>query len=207
MWDRPRSSLWALCSTGILPATIIALAALAPVASGQSTSWRGTASASWSNATNWTTGAPSGTTAVVFDSNSTANLSTNNDIVGLTPSSIMIANPTGPAAIGGNGLTIGAGGQHVPNWDEIIDTTDIDLPASGLRKPSLIRLSFLHAADPNAIRGRDRDDRPPAIESAAHSIIRSFSAVIVGTTKECLVEIANADDQPVKSALQCDDPG
>src|SRR2546430_1588911 len=93
-------------------ASIILAAAmmLAPAAPGQSTSWKGTTSTSWSNAGNWTAGAPSGATAVAFDANSTANLATNNDIAGLTPASITIANPTGPVSIGGNGLTIGAGG-------------------------------------------------------------------------------------------------
>ena len=44
-------------------------------------------------------------------------------------------------------------GQYVQNWDEIIDVTDADFPASGLRTASIIRLSFLHAVDPSEIRG------------------------------------------------------
>src|SRR5262249_8763577 len=83
---------------------------LVSAASGQSTSWKGTAGTNWSDAGNWSNGAPSGTTAVAFDANSTANLATNNDLSGLTPTSLTIANPTGAVSIGGNGMTIGSGG-------------------------------------------------------------------------------------------------
>src|SRR5438445_11791953 len=97
--------------SSVITSIILAAAMmLAPAASGQSTSWKGTTSTSWSNAGNWTAGAPSGMTAVAFDTNSTANLATVNDLSGLTPVSITIGAPTGPVSIAGNGLTIGAGG-------------------------------------------------------------------------------------------------
>src|SRR5262249_31080969 len=44
--------------------------------------------------------------------------------------------------------------QEVTGWDEVIGTADADLASSGLRQPSLIRLSYLHAVDPAAIAGR-----------------------------------------------------
>jgi mRNA interferase MazF len=44
-------------------------------------------------------------------------------------------------------------GQYVPNWDEIIDPADADFAGSGLRGRSVVRLSFLHAADPRTIQG------------------------------------------------------
>jgi mRNA interferase MazF len=41
----------------------------------------------------------------------------------------------------------------VANWDEVIDASHADFGASGLKHASIIRLSFLYAADPNEIIG------------------------------------------------------
>ena len=43
--------------------------------------------------------------------------------------------------------------QLQPNWDELIQPGDADFPASGLRRASVIRLSYLYAADPGEIAG------------------------------------------------------
>ena len=39
------------------------------------------------------------------------------------------------------------------NWDELIQPGDADYPASGLHRASIIRLSYLHAADKGEIAG------------------------------------------------------
>src|SRR5262245_9582664 len=41
----------------------------------------------------------------------------------------------------------------LPNWDELIQTTDADFPGSGLHQASVIRLSYLYAADASEITG------------------------------------------------------
>lgn len=38
-------------------------------------------------------------------------------------------------------------------WDELIQPGDTDFPSSGLHRASIIRLSYLHAADPGEIAG------------------------------------------------------
>jgi mRNA interferase MazF len=38
--------------------------------------------------------------------------------------------------------------NFLPNWDEFIDASDPDYIASGLHQPSIVRLSYLYAADP-----------------------------------------------------------
>ena len=43
--------------------------------------------------------------------------------------------------------------QIEPQWDELIQTSDPDFPSTGLHRDSIIRLSYLHATDPNEIRG------------------------------------------------------
>jgi mRNA interferase MazF len=44
--------------------------------------------------------------------------------------------------------------QHLQqNWDELIQSTDADFSSSGLHLPSVIRLSYLHAADPSELAG------------------------------------------------------
>jgi len=43
--------------------------------------------------------------------------------------------------------------QLEPLWDELIQASDPDFPSSGLHQDSVIRLSYLHATDPNEIRG------------------------------------------------------
>ena len=39
------------------------------------------------------------------------------------------------------------------NWDELVDAGDADYANSGLHQPSVIRLSYLYAADPSEIAG------------------------------------------------------
>lgn len=39
------------------------------------------------------------------------------------------------------------------DWDELVETGDTDFRSSGLHRASVIRLSYLHAADPNEITG------------------------------------------------------
>jgi len=39
------------------------------------------------------------------------------------------------------------------NWDESISSTDPDFAASGLRRPSIVRLRFLHAATSSELVG------------------------------------------------------
>ena len=41
----------------------------------------------------------------------------------------------------------------LPNWDDLIQTTDSDFAASGLHQESVIRLSYLYAADASEITG------------------------------------------------------
>jgi hypothetical protein len=41
--------------------------------------------------------------------------------------------------------------QEISGWDEVIQPGDADYPTSGLHQASLIRLSFLYAADPGRI--------------------------------------------------------
>jgi mRNA-degrading endonuclease toxin of MazEF toxin-antitoxin module len=43
--------------------------------------------------------------------------------------------------------------QQQPDWDELIKPADADIGPSGLHRPSTIRLSYLHAADPREIAG------------------------------------------------------
>ena len=43
--------------------------------------------------------------------------------------------------------------QLEANWDELIQPGDADYPTSGLRRASIIRLSYLYAADPSEISG------------------------------------------------------
>ena len=43
--------------------------------------------------------------------------------------------------------------QILANWDELIQNTDSDFSSSGLHQPSMVRLSYLYAADPSEISG------------------------------------------------------
>jgi mRNA interferase MazF len=44
--------------------------------------------------------------------------------------------------------------QHlVAQWDELVQSGDADFAVSGLHRDSIIRLSYLHAADPSEIAG------------------------------------------------------
>jgi mRNA interferase MazF len=43
--------------------------------------------------------------------------------------------------------------QFVAQWDEFVRASDADFAASGLHRDSVIRLSYLHAADPSEIAG------------------------------------------------------
>ncbi len=39
------------------------------------------------------------------------------------------------------------------NWDELIQASDLGFPSSGLYQPSVIRLSYLYAADSGEVAG------------------------------------------------------
>jgi PemK-like, MazF-like toxin of type II toxin-antitoxin system len=43
--------------------------------------------------------------------------------------------------------------QIQTNWDELLQPGDADFVSSGVHKPSVIRLSYLYAADPSEIAG------------------------------------------------------
>ena len=43
--------------------------------------------------------------------------------------------------------------QLQANWDELLQTGDVDYVSSGVHHPSAIRLSYLYAADPREIAG------------------------------------------------------
>ena len=43
--------------------------------------------------------------------------------------------------------------QLEAQWDELVQTNDADFASSGLHRDSIIRLSYLHAADPSEIAG------------------------------------------------------
>ena len=43
--------------------------------------------------------------------------------------------------------------NFLPNWDEFLDANDADFSTSGLHQPSIIRLSYLYAADPSELAG------------------------------------------------------
>ena len=44
-------------------------------------------------------------------------------------------------------------GNLAPNWDEMIQPSDADFVTSGLHRPSIIRLSYLHALKDSEVRG------------------------------------------------------
>jgi mRNA interferase MazF len=52
-------------------------------------------------------------------------------------------------------------GTILPNWDELIQSTDADFAGSGLYRTSVIRLSYLHAVSSGAI-GRRLGSIDPA---------------------------------------------
>jgi mRNA interferase MazF len=43
--------------------------------------------------------------------------------------------------------------QLQANWDELVQPGDADYAASGLHRASIIRLSYLYAADPSEVSG------------------------------------------------------
>lgn len=98
---------------------VFAWLCIATAASAANDSWKGTTSADWNVTTNWSTGiVPVNGDIVLFDNLSTANLSTNNDLSGLSLAGIVntseaapgTAGPSGAVSIGGNALTVGATG-------------------------------------------------------------------------------------------------
>ena len=55
-----------------------------------------------------------------------------------------------------------------PNWDELIQSTDADYGGSGLRQASIIRLSYLYAADVGEVSGLIG-----AIDAARHARLQT----------------------------------
>src|SRR4051812_45913584 len=99
-----RSSLGVLC-----------LALFAFTASAQTTNWTGAATpnANWSATGNWLNDTPPSAGSIVsFDGNSAQDLTTNNDIAGLTFNGIVISSVSmgSPVSIGGNTFILGNGG-------------------------------------------------------------------------------------------------
>jgi mRNA interferase MazF len=43
--------------------------------------------------------------------------------------------------------------QQQSNWDELLQPGDADFTVSGLRRASIVRLSYLYAADPSELAG------------------------------------------------------
>src|SRR6186997_468816 len=124
---------------------IIAVALAYPAAASAATaSWSGDTSVNWSvggAGGNWNNAAaPVNGDTVQFDINSDQNLNTNNDIAGLslagiTNTSTAGTGPTGALSIGGNALTLGAGGINytgAPNQavQSLSISTDLTLSAS-----------------------------------------------------------------------------
>src|SRR6188472_3013443 len=129
--------------------TILAVALAFPVAAGAATtSWSGDTSVNWSvggAGGNWNgAAAPVNGDTVQFDINSDQNLSTNNDIAGLslagiTNTSTAGTGPTGNASIGGNALTLGSGGINYtgapnPAVKNLAINTDLTLSAAQIWK-------------------------------------------------------------------------
>ncbi|MBU6222474.1 MAG: autotransporter-associated beta strand repeat-containing protein [Planctomycetes bacterium] len=89
-------------------AVAVASFANSPATAATST-WRGTTSGAWGTAGNWAGGSPSSADTALFDSTSTANLTTalsaNTSILGLR-----VTSPSGAVSIGSNTLTLGSGG-------------------------------------------------------------------------------------------------
>jgi fibronectin-binding autotransporter adhesin len=102
---------WACMRGPAVLAISVLMLALPATASAQTTDWTGTNSANWSDAGNWTAGVPTAGSTVQFSNSSTANLSTNNDISGLSLLGITnTLSPSGNVSISGNALTLGSGG-------------------------------------------------------------------------------------------------
>jgi fibronectin-binding autotransporter adhesin len=76
--------------------------------------WLGATSTAWNVASNWDRGGiaavPISNDRIVFNASSTANLSTNQNIAGLTGLSILVTNPAGAVSIGTTAFTLGASG-------------------------------------------------------------------------------------------------
>ncbi|MBN2580463.1 MAG: hypothetical protein JXB10_15875, partial [Pirellulales bacterium] len=89
--------------TGLLLTLLTAHAAMA-----QST-WTGTNSSLWNDSLNWIGGIPTDYSIIYFDSNSTTNLNTYNDLSSLMPSAIYLNDPAGDVSISGNPLGLSYG--------------------------------------------------------------------------------------------------
>ncbi len=106
-----------LITSHFLAAAVAAVLTLAPAARADTFTWTGAATANWNNAGNWTGGGGSGVPgggaaqpdSITFNAGSTNNLTTNNDISGLTLGTIAVTAPAAPVSIGGNPFTLNAG--------------------------------------------------------------------------------------------------
>src|SRR5436190_15122591 len=106
------------CTAGLaLAGILMASTANAALPGVTDNTWKGTNNANWSDTGNWSLGhTPTSSEAVRFDNLSTANLTINNDLTGVSISGFantsLAANngPTGPMKIQGNAITIGATG-------------------------------------------------------------------------------------------------
>src|SRR4051812_7747541 len=115
-------------------AAVLASLALAPPTLADTFSWTGAAGTAWNTPGNWTggggTGVPGGGAtqpdSTAFNAGSTANLSTTNDISGLTLGAISVTAPAGPVSIAGNPFTLnGNGGSPNVGFDLSAATRDL----------------------------------------------------------------------------------
>jgi mRNA interferase MazF len=58
-----------------------------------------------------------------------------------------------------------------PEWDEVIDPSDADYPASGLHRLSAVRLSYLYAAESEEISGTIGRVGPERLERLRQRLI------------------------------------
>ncbi len=70
--------------------------------------------------------------------------------------------------------------QQQPDWDELIQPGDADFPSSGLRRGSIVRLSYLHSTDPNEVSGVIAAHRSDAAGTVAVAAGGSPSVRIAG---------------------------
>src|SRR4051794_19895920 len=141
---------------------ILAVALAYPVAANAVTeSWKGTTSTSWATGTNWSTTAPVNGDTVQFDNQSTLNLSTNNDLVGLqltginNQSNTSGVGPSSAVSIGGNSLTLGSGGIAFGSGTtaakvNLSVNTDLTLSAAQNWKMGGVGLSLTVGTSPGA---------------------------------------------------------
>ena len=111
IWRRWRGNR--VCVIALVASSAVLLTTVARAANG---TWTGTSgvNGNWSTASNWLTTQPDSTGTVIFDSNSTGTVTTNNDLLtalkGITLANVPGTVGSNPVSISGNALSLGAGG-------------------------------------------------------------------------------------------------